>query len=605
MSPKKAAAALPTIHVVYPTAQHLVLEDSTFFMGQVRYAPKTAVLYINQEQVPRSPQGFFSWKVPIHPGKNVFSLSIRSRKTGPKNLVETLHTVMGEGPYQLAPSSTKPCIPETILPESDVWLTKTDVLTVACFAGENAQVSVSFPGWIEKPIPVPAFSSLMPFVDTREVIFSQLHWTQRRIPTQGAYQLQIPIAHLLTLAKKQPVGPLSLMLHIDRNGQRYTQPIPGKLRILTASFNGISTENLIVSRTTPPNGARLTPQIGNTRFQLDGLEKGWLRAKLGSDQHFYLPEKNIQLDERHAHSMAALQLATIETRALQPERAEVSLRFSGSPAYACPILIETPPSKTMNRLIVKLYNVCSICDFIQYAPTDSLIQQIHWRAIEKDVLEVWIDLNQSLAGYDYRWENGCWILTLQSLPKHRQNVKILIDPGHGGTEHGSTGLNGLPEKTLNLTVAKQLADTLKQAGFQVKLTRTTDRNVELPERGALAQREKPHIVLSLHHNALPDGRDPLQAEGACCFYYHAFSKPLAEKLLQGLAHPQIDAKYTIPNYGLFYDSLYMTRIHEALAVLVEVGFFTNPAEFERLIQPTFQKEVVQRLTEALIAYCDS
>jgi N-acetylmuramoyl-L-alanine amidase len=256
----------------------------------------------------------------------------------------------------------------------------------------------------------------------------------------------------------------------------------------------------------------------------------------------------------------------------------------------------------MNRLQIRLYGVCSYCDFIQYPTQDSVVQQIHWRQVAENVLELWIDLQCPLAGYDYAWIKGEWQFTVKCLPSRLSDIRVLIDPGHGGTESGSTGLNGLPEKTLNLTVSKLLRDALQKEGFQVCLTRNEDKEVALLQRGKLVLTEKAHIVLSIHHNALPDGRDPLKAEGASCFYYQVFSKPLAGALLTGLSDNR-GSRFEVPNYGLFYDSLYMTRIHQAMAVLVEIGFFTNPVEFERLIDAAFQKEAAQRLASALRNYC--
>jgi N-acetylmuramoyl-L-alanine amidase len=110
-------------------------------------------------------------------------------------------------------------------------------------------------------------------------------------------------------------------------------------------------------------------------------------------------------------------------------------------------------------------------------------------------------------------------------------------------------------------------------------------------------------VLSIHHNALPDGRDPLAHIGASTYYYHPFARPLAEMLLASLSEP--GGLYEIPCYGLLFDSLQMTRIHQALAVLVEVGFFTHPQEYARLIQPEFQQEVARRLARGLAEYCEN
>ncbi len=122
--------------------------------------------------------------------------------------------------------------------------------------------------------------------------------------------------------------------------------------------------------------------------------------------------------------------------------------------------------------------------------------------------------------------------------------------------------------------------------------------MSLAAREQAALNSGAHIVLSLHHNALPDGRDPMKYEGSCCFYYHGFSKPLAEQIQQALV-----TQAQVPDFGTFHESFYMTRIHQALSVLIEVGFFTNPFEYEKLIDPQYQQKVTQAITSALVSYC--
>ena len=78
--------------------------------------------------------------------------------------------------------------------------------------------------------------------------------------------------------------------------------------------------------------------------------------------------------------------------------------------------VEAVPSKRMNRLQVRFYGVCSHCDFIQYPPENTIIQQLHWRQVAENVLELWIDLHRPLAGYDYAWQSGEWRLAVKSLP---------------------------------------------------------------------------------------------------------------------------------------------------------------------------------------------
>ncbi|MBY0404368.1 MAG: N-acetylmuramoyl-L-alanine amidase, partial [Cyanobacteria bacterium] len=56
------------------------------------------------------------------------------------------------------------------------------------------------------------------------------------------------------------------------------------------------------------------------------------------------------------------------------------------------------------------------------------------------------------------------------------------------------------------------------------------------------------------------------------------------------------------NYGLLYTSFFMTRIHEALAVLLEVGFLTHPEDYERVIQPGFQDQVALAIANSIHQY---
>jgi N-acetylmuramoyl-L-alanine amidase len=181
---------------------------------------------------------------------------------------------------------------------------------------------------------------------------------------------------------------------------------------------------------------------------------------------------------------------------------------------------------------------------------------------------------------------------LKTLP---QQPRILIDPGHGGTETGSTGPDGTREKTLNLALSLQIAERLRALGYSVTLTREADTTVSLTER---TEQAMPYdMLLSIHHNALPDGRDPNRAQGLSTYYYHPFSKPLANTLLSMLSPAM-----AVPAYGLFYDSLALTRVHQCLAVLVEVGFLTHPAEYERLTDPAFQGRFAAQFATAVQAY---
>ena len=81
-----------------------------------------------------------------------------------------------------------------------------------------------------------------------------------------------------------------------------------------------------------------------------------------------------------------------------------------------------------------------------------------------------------------------------------QNWAIIIDPGHGGPDHGCASSTGRLEKNIVLTLAKQLQERIKQQGIQVHLTRETDTQKTHFERIQIAKQNQGQLFLSLHCN---------------------------------------------------------------------------------------------------------
>lgn len=599
-------ASRTRIRIVYPKPEQEIYDDNTFLMGRVQGLSRCQ-LRVNGQIVPVSPHGFFAWKVHLHPGMNPMKVQVfPHNQTHPA--AEELFALHRMPPYASPPTLPLTVISETLQPASNIWLTKDDQLTIACLASVDAHVSVSVPGLIDTPIALePAdFKKNVPhingFLDTRERIFSQPHWTEKRIPLHGYYQAKIPLAHHIS-ATSSHMENLPIILHLKHGEHKLDKTLPGKLTILKAPRPAIIQQDHVITRSMPPEGNRLTPQRSSTLVWIDGLEKKWMRARLNKQEFFYLPEESIQWLPQ-THSIANTVLNAINVDTINASTAQIECVMSQHPAGMCPVQIEAIvlPSG-LSRLQVRFYQVESQLDFVHYPAEHPLISQVHWRQVEDATVELWIDVARPLAGYDYKIQNGNWLITIKTLPQAIRDIHVLIDPGHGGAEHGAIGLNGIFEKDLNLTVSKLLRDALTAEGFQVRMSRETNLDVSLPARQQKALEAHADIILSVHHNALPDDRDPLTAVGACTFYYHPFSKSLAESLLQGLTTDTQQSPFHVPNYGLFDDSLFITRIHQALSTLIEVGFFTNPTEFERLIDPAFQKEVAHRIATGLRQYC--
>jgi N-acetylmuramoyl-L-alanine amidase len=89
-------------------------------------------------------------------------------------------------------------------------------------------------------------------------------------------------------------------------------------------------------------------------------------------------------------------------------------------------------------------------------------------------------------------------------PRVTGHKVVVIDPGHGGIDSGTDGVNGLREKDLVLAEGLKLADVLKERGYIVHMTRDSDVFIPLPERVAIARKLKADLMISLHADSNPD-----------------------------------------------------------------------------------------------------
>lgn len=152
---------------------------------------------------------------------------------------------------------------------------------------------------------------------------------------------------------------------------------------------------------------------------------------------------------------------------------------------------------------------------------------------------------------------------------------IGIDPGHGGSDPGAVGPSGLHEAEINLDVGIKLAEILKRHGLAVVSTRTEDKYVSLFERVRILNRAKCDYAISIHCNSAPDPEARyistfIQAKGG-----------EAEKLAEKVQRHLVDVTGWTDG-GVRVSNLHMTRETPMPAILVEMGFISNPAQEARL-----------------------
>lgn len=167
---------------------------------------------------------------------------------------------------------------------------------------------------------------------------------------------------------------------------------------------------------------------------------------------------------------------------------------------------------------------------------------------------------------------------------------IVLDPGHGGGDGGSSGIDGILEKDLNLEIGLKLKDKLIEEGYSVFMTREDDTFIGLSARPKLAnEQNNPILYLSIHMNAIDmktGDTSPNGVEIIC--YERDGSIELADALLE-----QIVAKTEARKRKVIYSSqMAVTRLAEMPACLIECGFITNPEENQDLQDSTYQEKLV-------------
>jgi MYXO-CTERM domain-containing protein len=174
--------------------------------------------------------------------------------------------------------------------------------------------------------------------------------------------------------------------------------------------------------------------------------------------------------------------------------------------------------------------------------------------------------------------------------------RIVIDPGHGGTDPGGVG-NGLQEKNIVLDVSARFkalldADTANTSGggsWVALRTRTTDVFVSLSARAAFSNDQGADRFMSIHANAFSDPA----AHGTETF---SFAEGTTGAALRNLVQSEMIAAWGLTNRGNKVANFAVLRDTAAPAILHELAFITNATDVLKLGSATErQKAAVAHL----------
>jgi len=189
-------------------------------------------------------------------------------------------------------------------------------------------------------------------------------------------------------------------------------------------------------------------------------------------------------------------------------------------------------------------------------------------------------------------------LSAEGLPTvPRGRYRVVIDPGHGGPDPGAVGIEGLRETDVVLEVGLQVAQLLQLRGVQVLLTRTSEVDVDLPPRVALANSSGADLFVSLHANAL--SMDRPDVNGVETFYFEG-GRSLA--LAQALQDRVLAISPGTPDRGARPGRFYVIRRTVMPSALLELGFVTGEIDQPRLADPSFRRRLAEAVAGAILSH---
>ncbi|HLR64093.1 MAG TPA: N-acetylmuramoyl-L-alanine amidase [Pseudogracilibacillus sp.] len=224
----------------------------------------------------------------------------------------------------------------------------------------------------------------------------------------------------------------------------------------------------------------------------------------------------------------------------------------------------------------------------------------HDKFVSKIVDPLSIEVNKDIDDFNkmvYQKRLFYWLFNRSPSSNNNHalhNYTIVLDPGHGGHDPGSTALNGNEEKDLTLSIAKAIASYLEERGVQVILTRETDMFVPLNKRIEFAEAYEADFFISIHFDAFT-------SENSSGVTSHYFEDKQAKQLASYIQHG-LKVSTGLNSRGLFESNYEVLRENETRAILLELGFITNKKDLKAIESDTYHEQVAKAISRALNSY---
>ena len=451
----------------------------------------------------------------------------------------------------------------------------------------------------------------------------------REIPVPVTIQPSGPMFGLMPLAEA-----LGGTLTSDEMGESVTLRIAERDVVLGPGNAIITVGDAIYSLSQPP-----APGEGGLQVPVDFLRRTF-GDLLGYTIEWHPETNRLTIARRGSREMAV----SFDVVHLQGTTTVV-LQFSEEPRYQ----IDRPQPETIQ--------VQMLADRLTPPVPPKVVQDPLVQAVAVEPQQIRIQLAPGVQAQSYVLQNPFRLVfdihqaamvetptTPLRPPVDAPGVRtIVIDPGHGGSETGAISPNGVAEKQLTLQLARELASKLVQRmAVRIVLTRDEDANLQLDTRTAIANQNQADLFVSIHLNSSlgpgaygtetyflsPQATDSRAARAAAAENVAGQGTPPAgadeaaaqqdlELILWDLAQAhhmaesqrfanmiqgELNQTLQLRDRGVKQAPFRVLMGATMPAVLVELGFLSNPEEEKKLQDPAYRDQLVDALARAIARY---
>ncbi len=210
------------------------------------------------------------------------------------------------------------------------------------------------------------------------------------------------------------------------------------------------------------------------------------------------------------------------------------------------------------------------------------------------------------------------VLRPNKLPNVGKIETVVLDPGHGGTDQGSSNRWG-SEKTYALDVALSAREQLLRAGYKVEMTRSSDVGLSLEERVNFANRFANAVFVSIHFNSASGGAGvesyalaPAGVISNAAYEGHAAPTDVyacagnaqdgQNMAVTAAVHAAVLSHLTTYDRGIRHARFHVLREVRIPGVLVEGGFLSDPAEGQRIATAQYRQQLGAAIAKGVQSY---